>query len=443
MTRQETGRRLQFAQQPLMPASLYVDTTQAPPVTERLSGETRVDVAVIGAGITGLSAALHIAASGRRVAVLDSAEPGWGASGRNGGQINPGLKALPSEVERDFGREVGRRLAVAAWNAPDLVFALIDRYSIQCSPARGGTIRAATGQAQLPGLERLTDECRARGGDVAWLNAAEMAALTGTSRYVAGMIDRRGGQINPLAYTRGLAAAAIGEGAAVYSNSRAVGLSRSGEAWRVRTPTGAIVAGHVVLAANGYTDGLWPELAESVIPLFSAIVATEPLRRTLAQTILAQREVLYELGDVTIYYRVDDTGRLLVGGRSASRPLSGPDAFPFLRELALRMWPNLDGVEWTHGWNGRLAMTRDHYPHWHEPTPGVIAALGYNGRGVAMATLLGREISRRIDGTPAHDVLLPTRPISPIPLHRFWPVGVAARVAFGQWKDSRAERGRA
>lgn len=443
MTRQVTGRSLQFAQQPLMPASLYVDATQAPPATERLSGETRVDVVVIGAGITGLSAALHIAASGRRVAVLDAAEPGWGASGRNGGQVNPGLKTLPSEVERDFGREVGRRLAVAAWNAPDLVFALIERYRLACAPARGGTIRAATAQAQLPGLERLTDECRARGGDVAWLNAAEMAALTGTSRYVAGMIDRRGGQINPLAYARGLATAAIREGAAIYSGSRATGLSRSGGRWRVKTPAGAVVAGHVVLATNGYTDSLWPKLAESVIPLFSAIVATESLPKVLAQTILARREVLYELGDVTIYYRVDEAGRLLVGGRSASRPLSGPDAFPFLRDLALRMWPDLVGVEWTHGWNGRLAMTRDHYPHWHEPAPGVTAALGYNGRGVAMATLLGREIARRIGGTPAHDMLLPARPISPIPLHRFWPAGVAARVAFGRWKDSRAERGRA
>ncbi|MFW7268465.1 NAD(P)/FAD-dependent oxidoreductase [Gluconacetobacter sp. Hr-1-5] len=423
-----------------LPASLYADTARPAVATPPLAGEIRVETVLIGGGFTALSAALHLAEAGHAVAVLETNEPGWGASGRNGGQVNPGLKTLPSEVERHFGPERGARLAHAAWTAPDLVFDLIARHRIDCAPMRGGTLRAAIAESQIPALRQLADECAARGGDVAWLDAAAIAARTGTGHYRAALLDRRGGQVNPLALARGMAEAAIAHGAAIYGGSRALSVRRDGACWRVGTRDGAVLAERVVFATNGYADRLWNRLRRTVVPVTSAIIASAPLPPELRTRILAAREVLYELGEITTYYRIDDAGRLLIGGRSTLGERDGPDAFPFLRRQALALWPFLRDVAWTHGWNGHVAVTMDHYPHWHEPMPGIIACLGYNGRGVAMATVLGREVARRALGAGIDDILLPPGPIRPIPFHDAWPLGVTAKVLQGRIADALARR---
>ena len=215
-----------------------------------------------------------------------------------------------------------------------------------------------------------------------------------------------------------------------------VSLTRAGDGWAVATPGGTVTAERVVLATNGYTGGLWPGLARSVVPVFSAIVASAPLPPALAETILDGRGVLYELGEVTTYYRVDGSRRLLVGGRSRSRNLAGPAAFPFLSDYACRLWPAMRGVAWTHGWNGQLAITPDHLPHWHAPAEGVLACLGYNGRGVAMATVMGREVARHLRGAAP---LIPFTPIRPIAMHGLWKLGVAARLAYGRARDRLAQ----
>ncbi|MBB2190242.1 FAD-binding oxidoreductase [Gluconacetobacter azotocaptans] len=418
-----------------LPDSLYAETARPAVPTPPLTGEIRVGTALIGGGFTGLSAALHLAEAGHAVAVLEANAPGWGASGRNGGQVNPGLKTLPSDVERDFGPERGARLAHAAWNAPDLVFELVERHGIACAAARGGTLRVATSDDQIPALRQLTDECRARGGDVAWLDDAAIAARTGTGRYRAALLDRRGGQVNPLGLARGMAQAAIGHGAQIFGGTRALSLRRDDGCWRIGTRNGAVRADRVVFATNGYADRLWNRLRRTVVPASSAIVATAPLPPDIRARILAAREVLYELGEITTYYRIDDAGRLLIGGRSSLAERSGPGAFPFLQRHALTLWPFLHGVQWTHGWNGHVAVTLDHYPHWHEPMPGIIACVGYNGRGVAMATLLGREIARRALGATTEDILLPPSPIRPIPFHAAWPLGVTAKIIQGRLTD--------
>nr|WP_220790001.1 FAD-binding oxidoreductase [Gluconacetobacter tumulisoli] len=418
-----------------MPASLYADTARPAVATPPLSREIRVGTALIGGGFTALSAALHLAEAGHAVAVLEANAPGWGASGRNGGQVNPGLKTLPSEVERDFGPERGARLAHAAWNAPDLVFGLVERYGIACAAARGGTLRGATADDQIPALRQLADECRARGGDVEWLDGHAIAGRTGTTHYRAALLDRRGGQVNPLGLARGMAEAAIGQGALIFGGTRALSLRRAQGQWRIGTRAGAVRADRVIFATNGYADRLWNRLRRTVVPLSSAIVATAPLPPDIRARILASREVLYELGEITTYYRIDDAGRLLIGGRSTLASRSGPEAFPFLQRHARMLWPFLRDVQWTHGWNGHIAVTLDHYPHWHEPMPGIMACVGYNGRGVAMATLLGREIARRALGATTEDILLPPGPLRPIPFHAAWPLGVSAKVMQGRLAD--------
>lgn len=398
-----------------------------------LRGEKHADVVIIGGGITGLSTALHLAESGRSTVVLEARQPGWGASGRNGGQVNPGLKPLPSDVEKDFGPTLGPKLVEAAWNAPAVVFNLIKKHNIQCDVQNGGTIRAATAPAQLPALRKLTEECLARDWPVEWLEPNEMQARTGNSTYCAGLLDRRGGQLDPLSYTRGLAQAAVKAGASLYGETRVLSFKQENNKWHVQTHDGVVVAKQVVFATNGYTDHSWDKLRRSVVPVFSGIVASTPLPDGLAEQILNQHEVLYELGQITTYYRVDTQRRLLMGGRSYSHALNGASAFPYLMQRALNLWPALKTVGWSHGWNGQLAVTLDYYPHWHEPEPGLIACVGYNGRGVAMATVMGKNIAHSITGqeTP----LFPTTPVKPIAGHFAWKMGVAGRIAWGRVAD--------
>ena len=426
----------QHASTTSLPRSLYADTARERAATPPLAGDRRVRTVVIGGGFTGLSTALHLARRGVDVAVLEAGEPGWGASGRNGGQVNAGLKSEPDAIERDFGPALGARMVAFSGGAPERVFDLIREHQIQCEADQSGTIRAAYSKAAADVLRDATAGLERRGAPVELLDAERMAQLTGSTRYRTGALDRRGGSVNPLGYARGLADAAIRAGAAVHGQSAATAFVREADGWRVETAQGAVTAEWVVIATNGYTGDLWPELKRSIVPVFSGIVASEPLPDEVARQILPGRSVLYEHESITTYYRVDRSNRLLMGGRSRQKPLDGPEGFGDLVAYAHRLWPFLGRPRWSHGWNGQLAITTDHYPHLHEPDRNVIACLGYNGRGIAMGTAMGAEIARRITGTPAAELDMPVSPIRPIPFHRFWRVGATARIAYGRARNA-------
>jgi glycine/D-amino acid oxidase-like deaminating enzyme len=417
-----------------LPPSLYAETAISAPDLPRLEGEARATVGVIGGGITGLSAALHLAERGIDVALVEAHEPGWGASGRNGGQVNPGLKPDPDDVERDFG-ELGQRMVRFSYAAPEALFRLVERHQLRCEARQAGTLRAATNAKTLSGLTKLAAQYERRGLSAQLLDAAAAAEATGTARYAGILRDPAGGSVQPLGYARGLARVATSAGARIFSASPATALRREAGGWRVATPQGALHAERLVIGTNGYSDDLWPKLRRSVVPLYSGITATEKLPDAVATTIMPGGGVLYELGHITVYYRLDVEGRLLMGGRSASRDLAGPQSFGFLQDYARRLWPALKGVRWTHGWNGQLAMTPDHYPHLHEPEPDVLIALGYNGRGVAMATAMGGIIARRIAGEAPDSLDMPVTAISPMRLHAFWPLAVQGTIAWGRLRD--------
>ena len=419
-----------------LPRSLYADTARDAPATPPLAGDARAAVAVVGAGFTGLSAALHLAQRGIDVTVIEAREPGWGASGRNGGQVNPGLKEEPAEIERAFGVGLGRRMVSLSGGAPQRVFDLVERHQIRCDARRSGTIRATFTAGSAAAIRDATAAWQARGAPVSLLERDAVAIATGTDRYICGALDRRGGSLNPLGYARGLAEAAQRAGARIHGQTPASAIARRGPAWRVTTPGGTLTADWVVLATNGYTDDLWPGLRRSIVPVYSGIVASQPLDAAVAARILPQRPVLYEHEAITVYYRVDAQDRLLMGGRSRLKSLEGPDAFAGLQRYARRLWPFLGAVAWSHGWNGQLAVTPDHYPHLHEPAPNVIACLGYNGRGIAMATAMGDEIARRVTGTPAAELDMPVTTLRAIPFHGLWPLAAEARIAYGRIRSA-------
>jgi glycine/D-amino acid oxidase-like deaminating enzyme len=423
------------ARQPL-PPSIYAETAAPAPVVPRLEGAARFDVAIVGGGFTGLSTALHLAMRGVRAAVVEAHEIGWGASGRNGGQVNPGLKWEPDRIEADFGHELSGRMVRLSGAAPDLVFRLIREHQIQCEAHQGGTIRAAFSAKSAETIRRTAEAWQARAMPTRYLDRDAICEATGTSRYLNGVIDRRGGSVNPLGYARGLAGAALNAGAAIYHDSPVIRIDRRGTDWLVTSPIGSVNADWIVLATNGYTDDVWPKLRRSVVPVFSGIVASEPLSPGLADKILPERSVVYESGSLTVYYRRDEQNRILIGGRSRLSSAEGPEAFKELARYAERLWPTIRGVRWTHGWNGQLAVTTDAYPHLHEPAANVIAALGYNGRGVAMATAMGGEIARRVAGTPAANLDMPVTDLRAIPFHAIWRTAAAARIAYGRVRDA-------
>jgi glycine/D-amino acid oxidase-like deaminating enzyme len=394
-----------------------------------------VSVAIVGGGFTGLSTALYLAEHGVDVAVLEAHDPGWGASGRNGGQVNPGLKHDPDDVEAHFGPDLGGRMVELAWNAPKVVFDLATRHQIVCEAQQTGTLRAATTENSARSVRRSFDQATRRGMPVELLERPEIGAATGTSRYPCALLDRRGGHINPLGFARGLAQAAVQAGAKVHGSSPVTKLSRNGSTWRLATPRGTVHADRVLLATNGYTDGLWPGLRQTIVPVYSGIVATEPIPEEIARAVFPKRSSLYELGRVTVYYRLDASNRLLMGGRCQQRDATRAVEMPFLARYAHRLWPQLRPFKFTHGWNGQIAATMDHYPHIHEPAPGVLVCLGYNGRGVAMATAMGPQLARRLLGGAPSQINMPITDMRGIPLHGFWRVGVAARIAYDRARD--------
>ncbi len=415
-------------------SNLYEDTAPAAEPATPLSGDVRCAVVVVGGGFTGLSTALHLAERGVEVVLLEAQSPGWGASGRNGGQVNPGLKHDPDAVEAAFGAELGGRMNALAGAAPARVFDLIERHGIRCEARRNGTLRAALGRGHAARVRSTAAQWQRRGAPVEFLEGDALAHLVGTPRYRAALYDRRGGDLNPLSYARGLAAAATRAGAVLHAGTRAVGIERSGGEWRVATPSGTVCGPQVVLATNGYTDDLWPKLRRTVVPVFGAIAATAPLPEAAARVVLPGRPVVYESGAITVYYRVDAKQRLVMGGRGPLREIASAAELPHLVAYAQRLWPVLAGLPWTHGWGGRLAMTPDQYPHVHEPAPGVLVGLGYNGRGVAMATAMGAQLAARIL-RPTEDIDLPITDMKTIPLHALWPVAVRAAIARGRIAD--------
>jgi glycine/D-amino acid oxidase-like deaminating enzyme len=420
---------------PPLPPSLYDETARQAPETPPLDGDRSVSVAVIGGGFTGLSAALHLAEQGVDVVVLEAHQLGWGASGRNGGQVNPGLKHDPDQIIRDFGNDLGGRMVALSGNAPNIVFQLIQRHQMECHALRSGTLRAAARVRDAAGVRATEAQWGRLGAPVRVLERDEIEQTTGAARYECALLDRRGGQVNPLGYARGLAQAAMQAGAAVHSSTPALRVQCSGAHWRVQTLTGTVRAEKLVLATNGYSDDLWPGLRRSIVPVYSAIVASEPLPEPLARSVMPARSVLYEMGRVTVYYRVDCDNRLLMGGRSVQREVNAPNELRYLIDYAIHLWPMMRDVKWTHGWSGQLAITRDHYPHVHEPDDGVLACLGFNGRGVAMSTAMGPQIARRVIGGRNAEIDMPVTTMEEIRFHALWRSAVRARVIYGRVRD--------
>ena len=393
--------------------------TSAPPAppTPPLSGRIAVDVVVIGAGFTGLSAALHAAEGGTSVAVLEAAEIGFGASGRNVGLVNAGMWVMPDELPNRLGATCGARLLQTLGDAPSLVYDLIARHAIECEAVRQGTLHCAVGTAGLAGLRERAEQWQRRGAPVRLLDAPEAAARTGTSAYAGALLDLRAGTIQPLAYVRGLARAALAAGARVHAGSPLVAIEDLGSTWRLRTRDGGVVeAPWVIVATNAMAlpGGPWPELMSELVRMPYFNMATAPLPAALAQAILPNREGAWDTRSILSSFRLDQANRLVFGSIGALRGPGRAIHRNWGRRALGKLFPLLAGVDFEHEWYGWIGTTADALPRFHRLARQVVSFSGYNGRGIGPGTVFGRELARLVLGQVAIDEMsLPLTGIAP------------------------------
>jgi glycine/D-amino acid oxidase-like deaminating enzyme len=387
---------------------LWELTAPPAPETTRLVGDVDADVAVIGAGYTGLSSALHLAEGGARVVVLEASGIGFGGSGRNVGLVNAGMWVMPDLLTKTLGIPFGERLIELLAGGPQKVFELIESHGIECEAERAGTLHCAIGRKGLEEIEARAEQWRRRGAPVLVLNAGETRRKIGGGEYAGSLLDKRAGTIQPLAYVRGLGRAALAAGAQIFTNSAVLTASDTGQRWKLDTEKGAAHAGWVIVATDAYAKGPWPQVRQEQIHLPYFNFATRPLSDNLRSSILPERQGAWDTKQVLSSFRFDRADRLVFGSVGA---LKGSGAAVH-RAWALRslrkLFPQLDAIEFEAGWFGMIGMTSDNLPRFHKLDRNVIAFSGYNGRGIAPGTIFGGVLASYVLGRIADkDLPLP------------------------------------
>ena len=392
--------------------SLWDMSAPEPPGVEPLDGDTDADVAIVGAGYTGCSTALHLAGHGLSSVILEAETIGHGGSGRNAGLLNPGLWLPPNDVISKLGEDGGTKLVEILGAGPDYVFSLIEKHQIQCEAVRNGTIHAAHSEAGFKELAARHAQWIKLGAPVKLLNRDEAADKIGTRVFHGGLLDKRAGTINPMGYARGLARAAINAGARIHTRTKVTGLTQRNGRWHLTTTAGNVSARYCVLATNAYTDDLWTGLRKAFTPIHYFQFASQPLDAKAAG-ILKERQGLWDTGPVMFSARRDQAGRLIVG--SMGKLIGGESGLSrtWANKVVRRTFPELDGIAWEKAWYGRIAMTADHVPRIHRLAPNLYTPIAYNGRGISPGTVFGKAIAELIAGGPEDLLPLPITALRP------------------------------
>ncbi|MGL4636711.1 MAG: NAD(P)/FAD-dependent oxidoreductase [Beijerinckiaceae bacterium] len=402
--------------------------TAAPAVTApALQGKEQAEIVIIGAGYTGLSTALHLAEMGRDVVVVEAEEPGAGGSGRNGGQVIPGLRHFTDELTAKYGDDLGKRIHAFGAGDADYTFALIKRLGLQCDATRTGWIQAAENTAELAQGHQRCEAWAKRGAATRILDRQEFEALTGTDAYIGGWMDERGGSVQPLSYVRELARAAIKAGVRLYQHSTAISMEARTDGWEVTTPQGSVRAKKMLLATNASTGALHGRIARSQLGVWSFQIASRPLTPQERAKIMPSRVIVSDTRRVLRYFRLDRDHRVVVGGKGT---LSAPaDAQSFNLQLAMlkKLYPTLAEAGFDYAWGGLIGITIDRLPRLFSIGDNAWSVLQDNGKGVAWCTAMGQPLAELLTGADSRTLpLVPEQAPQPIPFHGMRKAYVAA-----------------
>ncbi len=347
--------------------------------------------------------------------MLEGAEIGFGGAGRNVGLINAGMWVMPDDLPGELGDVHGERLLDILGNAPRLVMELIERHGIACELERNGTLHCAVGEAGLKEITERAGQWQRRGAPVTLLDAVETAKRTGTAAYTGSLLDMRAGTLQPLAYVRGLAKAAIAAGATIHTASRVTDYTRSGSQWTVRTEGGSVTAPWVIVSTDAYSTGPWESVRREQVHLPYFNLATRPLSPHLLSAILPGREGVWDTKEILSSFRMDRVGRLVFGSVGALRNTGRAVHVAWAKRALKRLFPVLGTVEFECEWFGKIGMTDNALPRFHRFAENVVGFSGYNGRGIAPGTVFGRTLAQLVLGDiGAADLPLPlTDPKAP------------------------------
>ncbi|TKW67307.1 MAG: FAD-binding oxidoreductase [Paracoccus denitrificans] len=381
------------------PPSIYAAQVPALPPFPQLEGAARADVCVVGGGYTGLSAALHLADAGFDVVLLEAHRVGFGASGRNGGQLGSGQRLDVAELERMAGRDGARRLWDMAEDAKRLTRDLAARAAV---PVHDGVAHAFRKPEELDHARSEANHlARHYGYDrIESFDKADWRAILPSEAYCGGVLDHGAGHLNPLALAIGIARQAQTAGARIHEMSHVTEIEFAPDATgrsTVRTLQGHVSCNHVVLAANGYLGNLVPQVAARVMPINNFIAATPPLADRAAE-VLTRNIAVHDTKFVVNYWRLDDEGRLIFGGGENVSYRFPADIGAKVRKPLAQIYPALADIPFTHCWGGTLAITMNRMPCFMRPAPNALSASGFSGHGVALATLAGKLMADAIKG---------------------------------------------
>jgi glycine/D-amino acid oxidase-like deaminating enzyme len=399
----------------------WLDTTTMPVGTSDFLPDT-ADVAIIGAGFTGLSAARELARRGAKVAVLEAESIGWGASSRNGGMVLTGLKLSVEQLVRRYGLEKARQMYAASLCSINLVEQIVREENIDCNFSRSGHLEVACKQSHFNAFARSAEIiARDFNHNLRVLSKSDLQQEIGSAIYFGGMVDEVSAGLNPARYVAGLARAAINAGACIHEHARAENIQRafrSGSAgFQLTTPKGTLWARDVLIATSGYTGMATPALQKKLIPIGSFIIVTERLSDELARELSPRNRQIFDSKNYLYYYRLTPDNRMLFGGRAAFFPETGDTvqrSAEILRRGLVDVYPQLRRISIEYVWGGTLDFAFDIMPHAGQ-LDGMYYSVGYAGHGVAMATYLGTKIAGAITGAasdnPYRDIPFPGAPL--------------------------------
>ena len=403
------------------PPSLWAAATPPAPDLPELIGTQQADVIVIGAGFTGLSTALHLREAGVDVAIVEAAEPGWGASGRNNGQVIPTLsRPDPEDIIARHGA-VGERFVGLLRDSASTLFEVARRYKIEAEQEQAGWVQPVHSPGRIKIAERRVRQWSKFGAPVELLSREQARDMTGSDAWYGGFWNKSGGHINPLALARGLAHTVLGLGARIHARSPAVSFERRNDKWVVKTEKGEISGGALVVATNAYSGefskSLVPQIAHEVMPVLSWQMATQPLSDNVRKTIIPGRQAMSDTHGELYFARYDARNRLVTGGAVLGPGNKVERIKALVTERLQRLWPQIGEVSFDYVWNGYVGMTTDFLPRIHKLGPNAYGWTGCNGRAVALTIPLGNELAKAVRGVPENELALPfTEPV-PIVAH--------------------------